>query len=216
MTIKKIWMAATGLFLCVFLVIHLLGNLQLLLPADKAREQFNGYSHFLSHNILIKIIEWVLFISIILHILYALLLTMAARKANGPRYRYDKRPQVSAWNSRNMGLLGTIILIFLIIHLKDFWYHYKFTDLPLDQHGNTDLYSIVVAAYQQWWYVILYTAGILALGAHLLHGFFSAARTIGLYHPKYVRWMRVIGWLYTGIMTIGFIMIPIYIHLSTH
>jgi succinate dehydrogenase / fumarate reductase cytochrome b subunit len=208
-------MACTGLFLCVFLVIHLLGNLQLLLPAIKAREQFNAYSRFLSHNILIKVIEIVLFISILAHILYAILLTRASRRANGARYRYDRRGAASQPYSRNMGLLGTVILLFLIIHLRDFWYHYKFSELPSDARGNTDLYSIVVAAYQQWWYVLVYVVCVLALGFHLLHGFFSAARTLGVYHPRYVRLVKITGWAYTAIMTVGFAWIPIYIHLST-
>jgi succinate dehydrogenase / fumarate reductase, cytochrome b subunit len=214
-TIRKLWMAATGLFLCVFLVIHLLGNLQLLLPADRAKLQFNAYSRFLSHNILIKLIEWILFASIIAHIGVALLLTVAARRSNGIRYQYDRRASASKPYSRNMGLLGTIILLFLIIHLKDFWYHYKFSQLPLDDKGNTDLYSIVIAAYRQWWYVVVYAIGVLALGFHLLHGFFSAARTLGVYHPKFVQWVRIAGWAYTGLMTVGFIWIPIYVHLST-
>jgi succinate dehydrogenase / fumarate reductase cytochrome b subunit len=212
---QKIWMALTGLFLCVFLVIHLLGNLQLLLPADKARESFNWYSHFLSKNILIKIIEIVLFASILAHIIYALIVTIGAKKANGQKYVYDKRGASSKWYSRSMGLLGTIILLFLIIHFKDFWYQYKFTTLPLDDKGNTDLYQVVVEAYKQWWYVLIYLVSIAALGFHLLHGFFSASRTLGLYNPKYVQGVKVLGWLYTGIITLGFMVIPIYVHLTT-
>jgi succinate dehydrogenase / fumarate reductase cytochrome b subunit len=213
MQVQKIWMALTGFFLCLFLVIHLLGNLQLLLPAEKARESFNWYSHFLSENILIKLIEVVLLASILGHVFFALVLTIRSRKANGHKYAYDRRGVSSKWYSRNMGLLGTIILLFLVIHLKDFWYQYKFTTLPLDEKGHKDLYSIVVAAYQEWWYVLLYLAGMVALGFHLLHGFFSAARTLGLYHPGYVRLVRVTGWFYTGIMTVGFMVIPVYIHL---
>jgi len=207
-------MSATGLFLCFFLVIHLLGNLQLLLPESRAQEQFNWYSHLLSDNILIKIVSWVLYASLIAHAVYAIILTRKSNKASGSSYEYDKRRVSSSWNSRNMGILGTIILVFLVIHFKDFWYVYMFTTLPLDGAGNKDLYTIVVTTYSQIWYVIIYEVAFIALGFHLLHGFFSAARTLGLYHPKYVRAVKVFGWIYTAIITLGFMAIPLYIHFT--
>jgi succinate dehydrogenase / fumarate reductase cytochrome b subunit len=210
----KLIMAATGLFLCFFLVIHLLGNIQLLLPGNRAQEQFNWYSHLLSGNILIKIVSWVLYASLIAHAVYAIIITRRNNKANGRSYYYDKRKVASTWNSRNMGILGTIILIFLVIHFKDFWYVYMFTTLPLDAAGNKDLYTIVVKTYQQLWYVVLYEVSFIALGFHLLHGFFSAARTLGLYHPKYVRMVKVFGWIYTTAITLGFMAIPLYIHFT--
>lgn len=212
--IHKPWMAFTGAFLCFFLVIHLLGNLQLLLPLPDARIQFNWYSHLLSGNIIIKIISYVLYFSILAHIFYAMLITWNNRTANGKKYRYDKRSAASTWQSRNMGLLGTIILIFLVIHFKDFWYQYKFTTVPVDEKGNKDLYTIVVTVYKQWWYVVIYEVSLIALGFHLLHGFYSAARTFGLYHPKYVKWVKVVGWLYTAIITLGFMAMPVYVYLK--
>jgi len=210
----KLVMAATGLFLCFFLVIHLLGNLQLLLPASEGREQFNWYSHLLSGNILIKIISYVLYLSLIGHAVYALMITRKNIKANGSSYVYDKRSQVSSWNSRNMGVLGTIILIFLVIHFKDYWYIYKFGNLPMDAKGNKDLYSIVISSFQQSWYVIIYELSFVALGFHLLHGFFSASRTLGLYHPKYAMAVRVFGWIFSLLITLGFMLIPIYIYFN--
>lgn len=207
----KLIMAATGLFLCFFLVIHLLGNLQLLSPKAEAREQFNWYSHLLSGNILIKIISYVLYLSLISHTIYALVITRINIKANGRKYAYDKRGQVSSWNSRNMGILGTIILIFLVIHFKDYWYIYMFGSLPLDAQGNKDLYSIVVSSFSQVWYVVLHEISFIALGFHLLHGFFSAARTLGMYHPKYALFTRVFGWIFSLVITLGFMLIPVYI-----
>jgi succinate dehydrogenase / fumarate reductase cytochrome b subunit len=211
----KLWMSGTGLFLCFFLVIHLLGNLQLFLPPDKAREQFNWYSHLLAGNIIIEIVAYVLYASIIGHTIYAIMLTVKNAKANGTKYAYDKRGASSVWHSRNMGLLGTIIFLFLIIHFKDFWYQYKFTNLPLDAKGNKDLYTIVEKAYQQLWYVLVYEVALVALGFHLLHGFYSAARTLGVFHPKYVRWIKVVGWVYTAVITLGFMAMPIYVYLNS-
>jgi succinate dehydrogenase / fumarate reductase cytochrome b subunit len=210
----KLAMAATGLFLCFFLVIHLFGNLQLLLPAIEAKEQFNWYSHLLAGNLLIKSISWILLLSIIAHTVYALILAGIAKKANGTKYVYDKRKVVSPWNSRNMGVLGTVILIFLVIHLKDFWYVSEFTAMALNEQGYKDMYSVVVLTFHQWWYVLIYEISFIALGFHLLHGFFSAARTLGLYHPKYVKLVRYTGWVYTAFITGGFMLVPIYIYLN--
>lgn len=210
---RKTLMALTGLFLCFFLVIHLLGNLQLLLPAERAKESFNSYSHLLSGNIFIKIISYVLYTSIIVHCIDALVITLKNRKTAG-KYAVDNRAKVSKWYSRNMGILGTIILIFLVFHFKDFWYQYKFGALPVDESGNKDLYTIVIAAYQDWWYVLFYVLSMFALGYHLLHGFFSAARSLGVYHPKYVRWIRGFGTAYSYVIAFGFAIIPIYIYLN--
>jgi succinate dehydrogenase / fumarate reductase cytochrome b subunit len=210
----KLAMAGTGLFLCFFLVIHLLGNLQLLLPAAEAKEQFNWYSHLLAGNMLIKIISWFLLLAIIAHAVYALILARKTKKANGTQYVYDKRKEVSSWNSRNMGLLGTVILLFLVIHLKDFWYVADFTTMALDKQGYKDMYSVVVLTFHQGWYVLIYEISFIALGFHLLHGFFSAARTLGLYHPKYVKLLRYTGWIYTAFITAGFMLVPIFIYLN--
>jgi len=210
----KLVMAGTGLFLCFFLVIHLLGNLQLLLPAAEAKEQFNWYSHLLAGNLLIKIISWFLLISIVAHAVYALILARKTKKANGTKYVYDKRGDASPWNSRNMGVLGTVILIFLVIHLKDFWYVSDFTTMLKDDQGYKDMYSVVVLTFHEWWYVLIYEISFIALGFHLLHGFFSAARTLGLYHPKYVKVVRYTGWAYTALITGGFMLVPIVVYFN--
>jgi succinate dehydrogenase / fumarate reductase, cytochrome b subunit len=205
-------MALTGLFLCLFLVIHLFGNLQLLLPARVAQWQFNFYSKLLSENIFIELISYVLFASILAHTLYALVITIENRRANGKRYAYDRRGPTSKWYSRKMGLLGTIILIFLIIHLRDFWYRLQFGHVPMDKDGQKDLYTLVVTVYHNGWYVLIYGLSMIALGYHLLHGFFSAARSLGVYHPRYVNLVRVAGWVYSIVISAGFALIPIYVH----
>lgn len=210
---RKNLMALTGLFLCFFLIIHLLGNLQLLLPTDTAALSFNHYSALLSGNIFIKMISYILYISLIAHSVDALVITQKNRQAAG-KYAFDDREKVSKWYSRNMGILGTILLIFLVIHFKDFWYEYKFGQLPVDADGNKDLYVIVVNAFSSWWYVLLYVVSMLAMGFHLLHGFKSAVRTLGLYHPRYASYVQTFGLVYSYSITIGFSIIPIYVHLT--
>lgn len=211
---RKNLMAVTGLFLCLFLVIHLAGNLQLLLPADRARLQYNLYSEILTHNIIIKAISYVLYASILAHAIYALLLTLKSRAARGEQgYIYDRRQQTTPWYRRFMGVLGALLLVFIVIHMKDFWFQYKFGgNVALDSAGRKDLYAIVEQAYTRGWYVALYVISILVLGFHLWHGFFSAFQTMGLYHKKYGRWMKRAGMLYTLIITVGFIIIPIYMY----
>lgn len=205
-------MALTGLFLCFFLVIHLLGNLQLLLPPERAEESFNYYSNLLSGNIFIMMISYVLYFSLIAHAIDALVITLKNRRT-AAKYAYDDRKQASKWYSRNMGILGTLLLIFLVIHFKDFWYVYKFGVLPYDRNGNKDLYLIVVHAFKSWWYVLVYVCSMFALGFHLLHGFKSAVRTLGLYHPRYAAYIQTFGLIYSYAITIGFSIIPVYVHL---
>ncbi len=209
---RKNLMALTGLFLCFFLVIHLAGNLQLLLPAERAQLQYNLYSELLSHNIIIKLISYLLYASILLHALYAFLLEVKRRVATGQAYAYDRRKQVSPWYRRQMTFLGVLLLVFLVVHMKNFWYVYKFGFVPLDSVGRKDLYIIVANAYKQWWYVLFYVICMLALGYHLWHGFYSAFQTLGLYHKKYGRWMKIAGQAFSVIVTAGFIFIPIYMY----
>lgn len=212
---RKNLMALTGLFLCVFLVIHLLGNLQLLLPGEEASESFNQYSRFMTANPLIKFFSYALYASIILHSVYALILTVKNRQSAGGSYAYDRRSHSSTWYSRSMGILGAIILVFLIIHLKDFWYQYRFGELPVDEHGNKDLYTIVVAAYSQPWYVLLNILAFAALGFHLWHGVFSAFKTLGAYPPGLGKALYWFSLALTLILTGGFITIPVYVYFTT-
>ena len=211
---RKIIMGLTGLFLCVFLTIHFLGNMQLFLPAEEAQLQFNWYSQLLSNNALIKVVSYLLYTSIIVHLLDAILITLQNRKAS-PGYRQDNRARASKWYSRNMGILGSIILIFLVIHFKNFWYVYKFGEVPLDSAGQKDLYAIVIATFQEWWYVLIYVVAMIALCYHLIHGIYSAMRTFGLFHPKYLRWIKYIGIVYSIIICTGFALMPVYIFFST-
>ncbi|SEA79344.1 succinate dehydrogenase cytochrome b subunit [Pedobacter hartonius] len=212
---RKNLMALTGLFLCFFLVIHLLGNLQLLLPAERAEGSFNYYSDLLSGNIFIMMISYVLYFSLIAHAVDALVITLKNKKV-AAKYVYDDRKQVSKWYSRNMGILGTILLIFLVLHFKDFWYLYKFGAVPVDKEGYKNLYVVVLYAFKSWWYVLLYVCAMLALGYHLLHGFKSAVRTLGLYHPRYASYVQIFGVIYSYAITIGFSVIPVYVHLTQY
>lgn len=126
---KKLIMSLTGLFLSLFLVIHLIGNLQLF-NGDEGKA-FNEYAYTMTHFAPIKVVSYLLYLSIIVHGIYALIITLKNRKARPIAYaKYDGNAN-SKWNSRNMGILGTIILVFLVVHMSDFWYKYHWDgDLP--------------------------------------------------------------------------------------
>ncbi|WP_300675107.1 succinate dehydrogenase cytochrome b subunit [Soonwooa sp.] len=210
---RKMLMCLTGLFLSFFLLIHFLGNLQLFLPEDVAHHQFNAYSQFLAGNVIIKIVSYVLYFSIILHAVDGLIITLKNRKSGG-KYQNDRRGRASKWAARNMGVLGTLVLIFLVIHFQNFWYVYKFGTPPIDEAGNKDLYILVVSVFKEWWYVLIYVISMIALCYHLIHGIYSAIRTLGLYHPKYVKWFKIVGIAYSIIICAGFAMMPIYIYFT--
>lgn len=201
-------MAFTGLFLISFLVIHLIGNLQLL--HDDGGKAFNIYAKFMTSNPLIKTISYLLYTSIVVHVIWALLLTLQNRKARGGSYAMNNKS--SAWTSRNMGILGTIILIFMIIHLKDFWAQMHWGGIPTANYDGEevkDLYTIVALAFSQVWYVALYVVCMIALAFHLWHGFSSAFQTLGLNHLKYNGVINVVGRIIAIVIPAAFAWIPI-------
>ncbi len=125
---KKLIMAATGLFLCTFLIIHLVGNLQLF--KDDAGQAFNAYAYFMTHFAPIKVVSYLLYASIIIHAVYALILTTGNKKARPVAYAVQAGSQNSPWTSRNMGILGTILLVFIVVHMSNFWWKYHNAELP--------------------------------------------------------------------------------------
>ena len=144
---KKYWMALTGLFLCVFLIAHLAGNLQLLDMSPEGQLKFNAYAKFMTTFPLVKAVSYLLYASILFHAFDGFLLAIQNRKARPIKYAYEKPSANSAWYSRQMALLGTLILVFLVIHMKAFWYEMHWGELGVDADGNKDLYTLVAAAF---------------------------------------------------------------------
>lgn len=125
---RKLVMSLTGLFLCSFLVIHLIGNFQLF--ANDEGYAFNNYAYFMTHFAPIKVVSYLLYASIIVHAVYALILTIRNKKARPIQYnQYDGKSN-SAWNSRNMGILGTVLLVFIATHMQNFWWKYHNDQVP--------------------------------------------------------------------------------------
>lgn len=128
---KKYWMAFTGLFLCLFLVGHLLGNLQLFITSEAGRLQFNQYAYFMTTNPAVKVLSYVTYISILFHAIDGFLLTYQNRKARPQQYAHTQRNANSKWYSRNMAILGTILLVFIATHMVNFWAKMHFSEMPL-------------------------------------------------------------------------------------
>lgn len=128
--VKKYWMAFTGLFLCLFLLGHLAGNLQLFLGGYEGQLKFNEYAVFMTTNPAVKLLSYVTYISILFHVVDGIAITVANRKARPNGYAYSKPAASSIWSSRNMGILGTVIFVYIVVHMQNFWYEYKFGEVP--------------------------------------------------------------------------------------
>jgi len=206
-------MALTGLFLILFLVVHLIGNLQLL--KDDEGQAFNIYAQFMTSNPLIKIVSIVNYAMILFHVIWAIIISRRNRLARGPQ-GYALTRNSSHWTSRNMGILGTFIFIFLVIHLRSFWYEMHWGGIPTATYDGTEyknLYAVVDHAYADLWFVILYVVSMVLLAFHLFHGFGSAFQTLGLNHVKYNPVIRGVGIAFAIVVPALFALIPVYMYL---
>ncbi|MBL7856700.1 MAG: succinate dehydrogenase cytochrome b subunit [Cyclobacteriaceae bacterium] len=211
---RKLLMAFTGLFLILFLVVHLIGNLQLL--KDDGGQAFNIYAQFMTSNPLIKAVSYGNYFFILLHIGLAIGLNRKNRAARGPESYAVSSGKSSHWTSRNMGILGTFILIFLVIHLKGFWYEMHWGGIATANYDGKevkDLYAVVKEAYSQIWYVLVYVISMLLLAFHLWHGFSSAFQSLGLNHLKYNPVISFVGKAFAIIVPALFALIPIWMFL---
>lgn len=209
---KKYWMALTGLFLSFFLIIHLIGNLPLLF--DGTQDSFNEYSQFMTSFPLIKVVSYVLYASIIFHTVDGIMLAVQNKKARPQKYAMNKPSTNSSWASRNMALLGMIILAFIIIHMRSFWFEYKFGSVP-EVNGLKDLYTITIRAFETWWYSAFYVVCMIALAFHLSHGFQSAFQSMGLSHPRYTPIIKKIGAGFAIVFPMAFAIIPIVVYIKS-
>ena len=217
---QKLIMSLTGLFLVLFLVVHLAGNLTLL--AGDNGKSFNIYADFMVHNPLIKATSFGLYFFILLHAVQGIIIKLKNNKARGSKYLAKNKSSVP-FASNNMALLGILIFAFLCIHMGDFWFKMKLSEvfggegvpaINYDGAAVKDIYSKVVWSFSQLWIVIVYLTGLVALFLHLWHGFESAFQTLGLNHKKYTPFIKGLGKVYSILIPIGFAILPIYIFLT--
>lgn len=203
---KKFMMAVTGSFLIIFLIVHLIGNLTLYFGADA----FNGYVLTLDViKPLIRIIELVLLTAFILHIFNGFRLWLENKRARSVNYKVSGSSENSTLFSRTMFVTGSIVFIFLVLHLGTFFWRFNVHD-PAGLADRELYFNIVTGFFQMWWYAILYIIAVILLGFHLNHGFQSAFQTFGWNHKKYTPLIKKLGTLYAIIMAVGFASMPIY------
>lgn len=215
---QKTVMALTGLFLIVFLAVHLLGNLQLL-QQDEGRA-FNVYAYFMTHNPVIKTTSYLLYAFILLHAVQGILLMRQNRAARGEKRYAVSHIRSNERASRIMGPLGIIILVFIVLHMYQFWFQMHWGDLRMVLYDGTDhevkdLYVLVTEMYKKLVFVLFYVVSMAVVGFHLWHGFWSAFQTLGLNHKKYTPVIKWIGAAYAIIVPALFALIPIVMFLRS-
>ncbi|MBI4051613.1 MAG: succinate dehydrogenase cytochrome b subunit [Elusimicrobia bacterium] len=201
---KKVLVALAGLFLCLFLVTHLAGNLFLLVGENA----FNHYAEALEKNPLLIVAEFGLAALFLIHILVSLQVKYEDRRARPIGYLQQKSKGGSSWGSRTMIFSGLLLLVFLVVHIKTF----KFGD------AGEGLFRLVVTAFQNKFYVAFYVLAMSALGLHLSHGFQSAFQTLGVEHPGYTPWIKKAGCFFSALIAGGFALLPLwaYFNLGGH
>jgi succinate dehydrogenase cytochrome b subunit len=196
---KKIMVALAGLFLSVFLVVHLAGNLFLF----EGPAAFDRYASMLERNELLPIAELGLLVLFLIHILLAIRATWINRSARPVGYEVYRGKGARTAGSRSMIWTGLLLLVFLVIHLKTFRFAPKAV-------RETDLYALVVRAFSDPWYSGFYVLALAALGLHLSHGIQSGFQTLGLNHPRYTPWVKRLGLALAILLMLGFMSMPIY------
>ena len=211
---KKLMMSLAGLFLLIYLIVHLAINITLILYKDT--ETFNKAATFMGTNPVIKVMEVVLFGGFLLHMIYGGILQIQNLLARPVGYKKTNYSQTSFF-SKYMLHTALILTIFLVLHLFDFWVKNKFLgDVHEITYANGksyhDLGALVIERFKIGWVVIVYIVLLLGLGFHLHHGFQSAFQTLGINHKTYTPVIKVLGVLYSLVITIGYISIPVLIY----
>ena len=215
---KKFVMALTGLFLISFLIIHaglnacIFADLPMFDRTDDG-DMFNRAAHFMGSSWVIRAMEFVLFGGFILHIIQGYLLEAKNLSRRGVGYKINPGNKTSKWYSRTMGLLGTLLLLFLIMHISHFWVPSRITGLE-EVPGKTyhNLFQRMVDVFQNRFVVILYVLGCISLAYHLMQGFHSAFRTLGVHNNRYLKLLNVMGKAFSIFIAVVFALMPISIH----
>ncbi|MFH1936636.1 MAG: succinate dehydrogenase cytochrome b subunit [Bacteroidota bacterium] len=207
---KKIWMALLGLFLMVFLVVHLGINLCLL--RNDGGQWFHAAAHFMGTNYVVKVFEVFLFAGFIFHIILGIILQIKNWLSRPVRYRIGNK-STTPFLSKYMIYTGGIVLIFLIIHFMNFYFiklGWVDSPVPLLQGGEPDFFETARWLFTQPFYSILYIVLLVVLAFHLYHAFGAAFQTLGLEHKTYTPFIQGCGTVYSIVIPLGYAIIPLY------
>lgn len=203
---RKIVMAISGLFLISFIVVHL--GINLLTLVDK--DLFNEASHFMGTNPVIQAMQYVLAVGFLLHIILGIVLNIQNKRARPQQYALNKPAENAPWSSRNMIITGILVLVFLVIHLRDYLWEIKLGDMSY----RTD-YDLVVTLFESPAYTALYVFAFVLLGIHLDHGFQSAFQSAGVNYTKYTPFVKRFGRIFSIITAAGFSAIALYFFITS-
>lgn len=221
---KKFTMGLTGFFLITFLIVHCFINSMIFF--NDGGQTFNHWGHFMGSNLIIRTMEIGLFVFLLLHIVQGLSLWKQNNAARPVKYAVSHPEKNSTWYSRSMGLLGTLILLFLILHLYHFWLPSRFGGMAnvqaletttLGEYSNQEahnLYKEMQLVFQNPLAVIVYVLGVFSLCWHLLHGFQSAFQTFGINHKKYTPLIKITGFVYSIVICLLFALMPVSIYMG--
>ena len=201
---KKFVMALTGICLILFLVIHLINNLTLFAGPELFNTVVKGLD---SIKPLIRVVEVILALIFIFHIYEGVRLWWENKKARPVSYAVNGSSKNSDIYSRTAIWTGSIVFIFLVIHLRTLWVTFNFDSTVKEGH---QYYNAVVSVFQNPYYAFLYVIAVILLGFHLNHGFQSAFQTFGWNHKKYFPFIKRLGFIYSLLTALAFASIPIY------
>lgn len=211
---KKLIMALAGLFLIIFLVVHLGLNLLLL---RESSDWFNIAAHFMGTNVIVKIFEIVLFLGFFIHIIYGIVLQIQNWLARPKRYKIENLTSQTSFFSKWMIHTAVIILTFLVIHMLDFYIRAKFfgdiQSVEINGKEMHDMAALVFAKFHILTYLIIYLVAFVILAFHLNHAFQSAFQTLGVSNSKYSSIIKATGTLYSIIIPVGYAFIAIYLYM---
>lgn len=217
----KLVMAITGLFLILFLLVHLAMNLTLVMNDVflfghqwGEGELYNTAAHFMISTPLIRLMEPLLAAGFIFHIVYATIITIRNRRHRPISYAVRAGNHLSSWSSKNMYILGFALLLFLGLHIWNFFYRFRYTTMPetvINGVTMDDSFTVVAALFDgSVIYCIIYMLAGLVLALHLSHGFWSAFQTVGWNNLKWIPRLRIISIAFAVLVGAGFAIIPLY------
>ncbi len=207
---QKFIMAITGLFLISFLLVHCFLNA--LIFFNDGGKIFDKGAEFMATNPIIRVVEIVLFAGLLLHIIRAYLLMNKNNNSRPVKYAVQNGKANSKWYSRSMGLLGTLLLMFLIVHLKHFWVVSRFTDEITS--GKETLFNEMKEVFENPMVIVVYILAMFSLAYHLMHGFQSAFQTLGFNHKKYTPIIKSLGLMFSIIIPLIFALMPLAMHFN--
>ncbi len=217
----KLIMSVSGLFLMLFLLVHLSMNLTLLMDGVTwlgrtwgEGELFNVGCHFMISNPLIRLVEPLLAVGFVVHILYASIITLRNRKSRPVGYSVVGGNHLTSWASKNMFILGAMLLAFLVLHIYNYFWQFRFGHMEsilVDGVEMENCYPVVAGLFiESKLYCLIYVAGSVLLGLHLSHGFWSAFQTLGWNNVRWVERLRIISRILGIFFAVGFSSIPLY------